>query len=79
MKVAEEAGQYKIEMDSDNNVTIFDKFGKAVEGKEVSLPLELGENAQLISVVAGQFLEIKGSHYILWIVNGSIYKYYLPH
>ncbi|MCK5830314.1 MAG: hypothetical protein KAH20_08430 [Methylococcales bacterium] len=70
---------YTIEIDCENNVNVCGIDGARCKSDELNLPISLGENAELVSVISANFWEVKGSHYIISQQAGRWIKYYLPH
>lgn len=74
-----EKSLYTISIDSNSKINVNGVDGARLRSEELKLPISLGENAQLLSVMSANFWEIKGSHYIIVEQSGRLFKYYLPH
>ena len=67
---------YTLSLDAQGNPTVLDARGKPVPPKRVEGPVDA---RKIVRVRTMSVIDVEGSHYILFQINGTMYRFDLPH
>jgi hypothetical protein len=69
-------GDYSLRIGATGMPEVLDAKGRLVKGHEVKPPVEA---KNILNVKTFTVMEVQGSHFILFSINGTLYRYDLPH